>query len=57
MSEGLIPQKVETFQFFMEDEHLLILSKDAGISTIPSREHPNGTVANLCSGLFNEKKN
>lgn len=50
-SEGLIPQQVD-FPILMEDEHLLILTKDAGISTIPSREHPTGTMANFIAGYI-----
>lgn len=29
-----------------EDDALLVVEKPAGMSTIPSREHPNGTLAN-----------
>ena len=52
-SAGLIPEKGE-FPILFEDEHLLILTKEAGISTIPSREHPNGTIANLVAGYIEE---
>lgn len=38
----------------MEDNHLLILTKAAGISTIPSREHPTGTMANFLAGYLEE---
>ena len=50
-SPGLIPQQVE-FPILMEDDHLLILTKVAGISTIPSREHPTGTMANFIAGYM-----
>lgn len=50
-SEGLIPQQVK-FPILMEDDHLLILTKVAGISTIPSREHPTGTMANFIAGYM-----
>ncbi|SDM46343.1 23S rRNA pseudouridine1911/1915/1917 synthase [Psychrobacillus sp. OK028] len=50
-SAGLIPQQVE-FPILMEDDHLLILTKDAGVSTIPSREHPTGTMANFIAGYM-----
>lgn len=53
-SEGLIAEKGE-FSILFEDEHLLIFSKEAGLSTIPSREHPHGTVANFVAGYFEEK--
>lgn len=50
-SDGLIPQQVE-FPILMEDDHLLILTKAAGVSTIPSREHPTGTLANFIAGYM-----
>lgn len=50
-SDGLIPQQVE-FPILMEDDHLLILTKVPGISTIPSREHPTGTMANFIAGYI-----
>ncbi|MFF2752259.1 RluA family pseudouridine synthase [Psychrobacillus sp. NPDC058041] len=52
-SEGLVAEKGE-FPILFEDDHLLILSKKAGISTIPSREHPNGTIANYVAGYLKE---
>ncbi|MCZ8533012.1 RluA family pseudouridine synthase [Psychrobacillus psychrodurans] len=52
-SDGLIPQKLR-FPILMEDNHLLILTKDAGVSTIPSREHPTGTMANFLAGYLEE---
>lgn len=50
-SDGLIPQQVE-FPILMEDDHLLILTKAAGVSTIPSQEHPTGTLANFIAGYM-----
>ncbi|ARK31450.1 RluA family pseudouridine synthase [Halalkalibacter krulwichiae] len=38
-----------------EDEHLLVINKKAGMPTIPSREHPGGTLANAVVGYFQEK--
>lgn len=52
-SEGLIPEKGD-FPIIWEDEHLLILVKKAGLSTIPSREHPYGTIANQIAGYLQE---
>ncbi|MFJ8067291.1 RluA family pseudouridine synthase [Psychrobacillus sp. NPDC096426] len=52
-SEGLIAEKGD-FPILFEDEHILIFSKEAGLSTIPSREHPHGTVANFVAGYFAE---
>ena len=50
-SNGLIPQQV-VFPILMEDDHLLILTKVPGVSTIPSREHPTGTMANFIAGYI-----
>ncbi|WP_144509478.1 RluA family pseudouridine synthase [Bacillus sp. FJAT-22090] len=52
-SGGLIAQK-GVFPILFEDEHLLIFSKEAGLSTIPSREHPKGTIANFVAGYLEE---
>ena len=35
-----------------EDEALIIVNKPAGQSTIPSRDHPDGTMANVVAGKF-----
>lgn len=35
-----------------EDEYLLVVNKPAGMSTIPSREHPNGSLANALVGYY-----
>ena len=50
-SEGLIAEEM-FFAILFEDEHLLVISKKAGISTIPSREHPMGTLANGICGYL-----
>ncbi len=39
-----------------EDEHLLVVNKQAGTATIPSREHPKGTLANLILGYYEQRK-
>ena len=41
---------------FIEDDALIILNKPAGQSTIPSRDHPSGTIANLLAGKFAEER-
>ncbi|MDF2065728.1 RluA family pseudouridine synthase [Bacillus sp. Cr_A10] len=53
-SEGLIPE-IGDFPILFEDDHILIILKEAGISTIPSREHPNGTIANKVAGYYHSK--
>jgi len=37
-----------------EDDYLLVVNKPAGMSTIPSREHPNGSLANAIVGYYHE---
>lgn len=51
LSEGLHPED-GPLDIIYEDEAILILNKPAGQSTIPSRDHPAGTVANLVAGKF-----
>ncbi|WP_233201387.1 RluA family pseudouridine synthase [Sporosarcina sp. P13] len=50
-SEGLTPE-VGNLTILYEDETILLLDKPAGQSTIPSRNHPAGTVANFVCGKF-----
>jgi 23S rRNA pseudouridine1911/1915/1917 synthase len=50
-SEGLHPED-GPLDIIYEDEAILILNKPAGQSTIPSRDHPAGTVANRVAGKF-----
>lgn len=44
-SSQLAPEKMD-LAILHEDEHLLVIDKEAGIPTIPSRLHPQGTLAN-----------
>ncbi|ETI66780.1 RluA family pseudouridine synthase [Neobacillus vireti] len=50
-SEGVggedIPLKI-----LFEDEYLLVVNKPAGMNTIPSREHPEGSLANALVGYY-----
>ncbi|MFC7365384.1 MULTISPECIES: RluA family pseudouridine synthase [Bhargavaea] len=50
-AEGLFPEEGELTILF-EDDALLILDKPAGQATIPSRDAPSGTLANLVAGKF-----
>lgn len=45
-SDGLIPEQ-GTLKIVYEDEYVLIIDKPPYMSTIPSREHPKGSVANI----------
>ncbi|USK60827.1 RluA family pseudouridine synthase [Peribacillus asahii] len=38
-----------------EDEYLLVVKKPAGMNTIPSREHPYGSLANALAGYYKEQ--
>lgn len=44
-SESMKPEKV-SFEIVYEDEHCLVINKPPYLSSIPSREHPTGTLAN-----------
>ncbi|MGM9949856.1 MAG: RluA family pseudouridine synthase [Lysinibacillus sp.] len=54
ISEGLIAQDGPLHIVF-EDEALLVLDKPAYRSTIPSREHPDGSIANFVAGYFSQR--
>lgn len=54
VSDGLIPES-GTLNIVYEDEALLILEKPPFINTIPSREHPVGSIANVVCGYFMDK--
>ncbi|MCM3743805.1 RluA family pseudouridine synthase [Sporosarcina luteola] len=50
-SVGLVPE-TGNLAIIYEDEAILIVDKPAGQGTIPSRDQPNGTVANYVAGKF-----
>ncbi|WP_342512918.1 RluA family pseudouridine synthase [Sporosarcina sp. FSL K6-1522] len=50
-SAGLQPEDGE-LNIVYEDEALIIINKPAGQSTIPSHDHPTGTLANCVAGKF-----
>ena len=45
MSEGLKPAPIP-LDIIFEDEHVLVLNKRPYIPSIPSREHPEHSIAN-----------
>ena len=53
-SPGLVPESGH-LDIIHEDETLMIVNKPAGQSTIPSRDHPTGTMANIVAGKFAEE--
>lgn len=53
VSSGLIRQK-GNLEIIYEDDVLLIVNKPSGQSTIPSREHPSGTLANFVAYYYEQ---
>lgn len=54
VSEGLVPQHGK-LNIVYEDDALLVIDKQPYMSSIPSREHPEGSVANFVFGYFQEQ--
>lgn len=50
-SAGLTGENIP-LEILYEDEYLLAVNKPAGMSTIPSREHPAGSLANALVGYY-----
>jgi 23S rRNA pseudouridine1911/1915/1917 synthase len=53
-SEGLIREKIP-LNILYEDDFLMVVNKRNGMSSIPSREHPTGSLANGLVGYYYEK--
>jgi 23S rRNA pseudouridine1911/1915/1917 synthase len=53
-SEGLIPESLP-LDIVFEDEFFIVLEKPPYMNTIPSREHPTGSVANGLAGYYKER--
>jgi 23S rRNA pseudouridine1911/1915/1917 synthase len=53
-SSGMLPEKVN-FDIVYEDEWCLVINKPPYLPTIPSREHPGGTLANGLLFYYREK--
>ncbi|MEK4629794.1 RluA family pseudouridine synthase [Solibacillus sp. FSL R7-0682] len=54
VSGGLMPE-YGPLPIVYEDEAVLVVDKPAYMSTIPSREHPTGSVANFLCGYFKQQ--
>jgi 23S rRNA pseudouridine1911/1915/1917 synthase len=54
-SGGMKAEKIKLDVLF-EDEVLIAIGKPAGMNTIPSREHPDGSLAAGLLGLYEEKE-
>jgi 23S rRNA pseudouridine1911/1915/1917 synthase len=52
-SEGVMGEKIP-LDILFEDQYILVVNKPAGMSTIPSREHPTGSLANALVGYYEE---
>ncbi|MBT2695576.1 RluA family pseudouridine synthase [Bacillus sp. ISL-55] len=50
-SEGMKGEEIP-LEIIYEDEYLLVVNKPAGMNTIPSREHPNGSLASALIGYY-----
>ncbi|MGE7764139.1 RluA family pseudouridine synthase [Peribacillus sp. NPDC096540] len=50
-SEGLLPEPFPLLVRY-EDEFVLVVVKPPSMNTIPSREHPNGSLANGLAGYY-----
>lgn len=53
-SEGIEAEDIP-LSIVYEDPYLLVISKPAGMNTIPSREHPSGSLANALLGYYEKK--
>ncbi|NRD78448.1 RluA family pseudouridine synthase [Bacillus sp. BRMEA1] len=54
-SQGMKGEKIP-LSIIYEDDYLLVVNKPAGMSTIPSREHPTGSLANALIGFYEQLK-
>lgn len=52
-SEGMMGESIP-LDIVYEDEYLLVVVKPAGMNTIPSREHPRGSLANALVGYYEQ---
>jgi 23S rRNA pseudouridine1911/1915/1917 synthase len=54
-STGLKAERIP-LTIIYEDDFLLVVDKPAGMNTIPSREHPHGSLANALIGYYEENR-
>lgn len=52
-SVGLLGEDLP-LDILYEDDYILVVNKPAGMSTIPSREHPTGSLANAIIGYYEQ---
>lgn len=53
-SQGLIAETLP-LHITYEDDYVLVVAKPASMNTIPSREHPQGSLANALAGYYKEQ--
>ncbi len=53
-SAGLIAENIR-LKIIYEDDYLLVVVKQASMNTIPSREHPHGSLANALAGYYKKQ--
>ncbi|MBS8263115.1 RluA family pseudouridine synthase [Mesobacillus boroniphilus] len=53
-SEGLMGEEIP-LSIVYEDDYLLVVNKPSGMNTIPSREHPHGSLANGLIGYYESR--
>lgn len=54
-SEGLLAEDLP-LNIIYEDDYVLVVNKEPFMNTIPSREHPTGSVANRLAGYYQKLK-
>ncbi len=52
-SQTLLPEKIP-LHIVYEDDYVLVINKSAFMNTIPSREHPTGSLVNAVMGYYKE---
>jgi 23S rRNA pseudouridine1911/1915/1917 synthase len=53
-SAGLVAENIP-LKIIYEDDYLLVVVKHASMNTIPSREHPQGSLANALAGYYKKQ--
>ncbi|WP_409304675.1 RluA family pseudouridine synthase [Peribacillus sp. SCS-155] len=53
-STGLVPEEID-LDIVYEDPYIIVLNKPPFMSTIPSREHPSGSIANALAGHYKKQ--
>lgn len=52
-SDGIKGEEIP-LSILYEDQYVLVVNKPAGMSSIPSREHPSGSLANALIGYYDQ---